>query len=135
MFCIHAIFDKTHLKEILEDLIENNLPGITILEAFPKGLFEVKENTHPTLDENKKVKIEVVVANEKIKLLVIEIITNVCMDLGYGAGKIWITKVEEVIRIRTGERNEDALIINKNNNAKYKNQQEVYFSSTDTPSS
>jgi len=134
MFCIHAIFNRTHLKNILEDLVESSLPGVTILPALPKSAFQVQEKEHSSMDMYEKIKIEIVVEENK-KETVLEIIRSECRDLGYGAGKLWITNVEYVERIRTGETNRDALLINKNKNksASVRNKNDAYYNSEDTP--
>jgi nitrogen regulatory protein PII len=136
MFCIHAIFNRTHLKNILEDLVENSLPGVTILPALPKSVFQVQEKEHTSMDMYEKIKIEIVVEESK-RDIVLEIIRSECSDLGYGAGKLWITKIEYVERIRTGETNTNALVINKNKTStvSVKNKSEAYYNSEDTPAS
>jgi len=135
MYLINAVFNKEHLKEIVKDLLENNIQGITILKAYSKGEIGLIENNHSNKDMNEKIKLEIVVSTQEIKELVMEIIRSECQDLGYGAGKIWITEVIEVERIRTGEKNESALKNNKkevkNNNAYTDNE---FYNSEDTPS-
>jgi len=134
MFMLHAVFNKTHLKNIVEDLVNNGLPGITILKAFSKGQFGIKENGFDSIDENKKIKLELVVEEEKLEIAK-EIIRSECQDLGYGAGKMWITPVLEIERIRTGEKNHLALKINKDKHVTNGILNSNFFSAEDTPNS
>ena len=129
MFMVNAVFNKEHLKNIISDLVEKDIPGITILPALSKGQIGVSEK-ELELDFNEKVKIEVVVSDEDWKNIVMEIIRIECMDLGYGAGKIWITPVLEVERIRTLEKDKDALKINKKRKLR---SNDGGFESIDTP--
>ena len=136
MFMLHAVFNKEHLKTIVEDLIENDMPGITILQAYSKGEIGCLEKDFLIKDMNEKIKIEIVVSGEKNKELAMEIIRSECQDLGYGAGKMWITQVLEVERIRTGEKNQNALSINKNiKRTPISTSNQIIDTSIDTPNS
>lgn len=134
MFMLHSIFNKKHLQNIVEDLVEQDLPGITILQAFSKGEINVIEKGYANKDVFEKVKVEIVLPNKKKLELAKEIIRSECQDLGYGAGKLWVTAVLEVERIRTGEKDVAALTINKKNGSE-NFKLDLVFSNTDTPAS
>lgn len=109
MYMIIAVFNQYDLKDVLEDLFENNIEGITVSEVVGKGSFGLKEADNKPTDLFAKVKLEIVVSNEKNREIAMECIRAHCQDLGRGAGKMWWVNVGGVERIRTGERDADAL--------------------------
>ena len=109
MYMIIAVFNQYDLKNVLEDLFENNIEGITVSDVIGKGSFGLKEADNKPTDLVGKVKLEIVVSNDKVREIAMECIRAHCQDLGRGAGKMWWVDVLGVERIRTGEKNEDAL--------------------------
>jgi nitrogen regulatory protein P-II 1 len=109
---IEAIIKPFKLDEVKEALHEVGLKGITVVEAKgfgrQKGHTELYRGAEYVVDFLPKVKIEVVCEDDVVERAV-EAITNAARTGRIGDGKIFVTAVEEVIRIRTGERGEDAI--------------------------
>lgn len=109
---IEAIIKPFKLDEVKEALREIGLGGMTICEAKgygrQKGHSELYEGAEYTVDFVPKVKIEVVLA-ENLLDKAIEAITQAANTGRIGDGKIFITDVQEAIRIRTGESGEAAV--------------------------
>lgn len=109
MYLLMAVFNQYDLKNVLEDLFSNNIEGITVSDVIGKGSFGLKEADNSPTDLFQKVKVEIVVSNEKNRDIAMECIRSNCQDLGRGAGKMWWLEVGGVERIRTGEKDADAL--------------------------
>ena len=109
MYLLMAVFNKDNLKDVLEDLFDDNIEGITVSDVIGKGSFGLKEADNQPTDLFAKTKIEIVVSNEKNLEIAKECIRANCQDLGRGAGKMWWLDVAGVERIRTGEKDADAL--------------------------
>lgn len=108
MYQLTAVFNKTCLSDVLQELFEKKIEGVTLTDAIGKGgIGFIEENGTPDLDS--KVMMVIVLSNDVTKEIAMEAIRSNTQDLGHGAGKIWITPVLEVERVRTGERNERAL--------------------------
>jgi nitrogen regulatory protein P-II 1 len=109
---IEAIIKPFKLDEVKEALQEVGLQGITVLEAKgfgrQKGHTELYRGAEYVVDFLPKVKVEVVLADENAEA-VIEAIRNAAQTGRIGDGKIFVSNVEEVIRIRTGETGLDAI--------------------------
>lgn len=109
---IEAIIKPFKLDEVKEALQEVNLQGITVTEAKgfgrQKGHTELYRGAEYVVDFLPKVKIEVVLADENVDAAV-EAIKNAAQTGRIGDGKIFVSSVEQVIRIRTGESGEDAV--------------------------
>ena len=109
---IEAIIKPFKLDEVKEALQEIGLQGITVLEAKgfgrQKGHTELYRGAEYVVDFLPKVKIEIVVAGEMVDRAV-EAIKDAARTGRIGDGKIFITNVEETIRIRTGETGTDAI--------------------------
>jgi nitrogen regulatory protein P-II 1 len=132
MYLITAIFNKTYLKDVLQGLYEKKIEGITIADVLGKGLFGFVESEEKVaLDE--KVRVDIVVSNDTYKEDAMEAIRSNAQELSHGSGKMWVTEVLEVERIRTGEKNEAALSKGKDtcDTHLYDN----YFTAEDTPAS
>jgi nitrogen regulatory protein PII len=104
-----AVFNKDDLKNVLTDLFEKNIEGITVSDVIGKGSFGLLEGGIGPTDLFAKVKIEIVVSSEKTLEIAKECIRANCQDLGRGSGKMWWIPVYGVERIRTGEQDIDAL--------------------------
>jgi len=109
---IEAIIKPFKLDEVKEALQEAGLQGITVTEAKgfgrQKGHTELYRGAEYVVDFLPKVKIEVVVPENLLKEAV-ETIMRVARTGQIGDGKIFITDLAEVIRIRTGETGESAM--------------------------
>lgn len=109
---IEAIIKPFKLDEVKEGLQEVGIQGITVTEAKgfgrQKGHTELYRGAEYVVDFLPKVKLEVVLEDELADRAV-EAIQNAAKTGRIGDGKIFISTVEEAIRIRTGERGNEAL--------------------------
>ncbi|MDD2875976.1 MAG: P-II family nitrogen regulator [Acidiphilium sp.] len=109
---IEAIIKPFKLDEVKEALHEVGLQGITVLEAKgfgrQKGHTELYRGAEYVVDFLPKVKIEVI-CEDSVAERAIEAITNAARTGRIGDGKIFVSSIEEVIRIRTGEKGEAAI--------------------------
>ncbi len=109
---VEAIIKPFKLDEVKEALQEIGIQGITVYEARgfgrQKGHTELYRGAEYVVDFLPKVKIEVIVEENLVDKLV-EAITNAAQTGRIGDGKIFISPIEEVIRIRTGERGPSAV--------------------------
>ena len=109
---IEAIIKPFKLDEVKEGLQEVGIQGITVTEAKgfcrQKGHTELYRGAEYVVDFLPKVKLEVVIDDELAERAV-EAIQNAAKTGRIGDGKIFLSTVEEAIRIRTGERGNDAL--------------------------
>lgn len=104
MFQINAILNPSALDDVLHGLHDENIHGVTVSNVLGKGCLA---NLESKLSE--KMMIIVVVANNSYKEKAMEAIRANAQDIGHGAGKMWVTPVLEAERIRTGEKDLDAL--------------------------
>ena len=109
---IEAIIKPFKLDEVKEALHEVGLQGITVVEAKgfgrQKGHTELYRGAEYVVDFLPKVKIEVVLPDDQVERAV-EAIQRAARTGRIGDGKIFISSIEEVIRIRTGETGNDAI--------------------------
>jgi len=109
---VEAIIKPFKLDEVKESLNAAGLRGLTVSEVKgfgrQKGHTELYRGAEYVVDFLPKVKLEIVVGEDQVAS-VIESIQEAAKTGRIGDGKIFVTPVEEVIRIRTGERGEDAL--------------------------
>ncbi|WP_428247292.1 P-II family nitrogen regulator [Ferrovibrio sp.] len=109
---IEAIIKPFKLDEVKEALHEIGLQGLTVTEAKgfgrQKGHTELYRGAEYVVDFLPKVKIEVVLDDGMVEKAV-EAITQAARTGRIGDGKIFISTVEEVIRIRTGEKGTEAV--------------------------
>jgi len=109
---VEAIIKPFKLDEVKEALGEVGVRGMTVTEVkgFGRtgGKREVYRGSAYVVDFVPKVKIEAVIADEFVPAA-IEAIENAARTGRIGDGKIFVSPVEESIRIRTGERGEDAV--------------------------
>jgi nitrogen regulatory protein P-II 1 len=109
---IEAIIKPFKLDEVKEALHEVGLSGITVIEAKgfgrQKGHTELYRGAEYVVDFLPKVKIEIVLADALVENAV-EAIQQAARTGRIGDGKIFISQVEEAIRIRTGETGDDAI--------------------------
>jgi nitrogen regulatory protein P-II 1 len=109
---VEAIIKPFKLDEVKEALNEIGIQGITVSEVKgfgrQKGHTELYRGAEYVVDFIPKIKMEIIVGDDAVNK-VIETIEAAAKTGRIGDGKIFVTTVEEVIRIRTGERGEDAL--------------------------
>ena len=109
---IEAIIKPFKLDEVKEALHEIGLQGITVVEAKgfgrQKGHTELYRGAEYVVDFLPKVKIEVVCEDQMLEKAV-DAIVAAARTGRIGDGKIFVSTIDEVIRIRTGERGEDAI--------------------------
>ena len=109
---IEAIIKPFKLDEVKEALQEIGLQGITVTEAKgfgrQKGHTELYRGSEYTVDFLPKLKLEVLVQDEGLSS-VVDAISTGSRTGKIGDGKIWVTSVDDVIRIRTGEHGNNAV--------------------------
>ena len=109
---IEAIIKPFKLDDVKEALQEVGLQGITVIEAKgfgrQKGHTELYRGAEYVVDFLPKVKVEVILAEEQVDDAV-EAIQKAAQTGRIGDGKIFISTIEQVIRIRTGETDNDAI--------------------------
>ncbi len=109
---IEAIFKPFKLDEVREALSEIGVSGLTVTEVKgfgrQKGHTELYRGAEYVVDFLPKVKVEVVVP-DKLLDQAIDAIVKAARTGKIGDGKIFVTKVDQVLRIRTGETDEAAI--------------------------
>ena len=109
---IEAIIKPFKLEDVKEALKDIGVQGLTVTEVKgfgrQKGHTELYRGAEYVIDFLPKIKLEIVVADDQV-VGVIDAITESAKTGKIGDGKIFIFPMEEVIRIRTGERGEDAI--------------------------
>ena len=109
---ITAIIKPFKLEEVREALADVGVAGLTVTEVKgfgrQKGHTELYRGAEYVVDFLPKVKVEVVIRDEDVDR-VLEAIVKAAKTGKIGDGKIFVTAVEQVIRIRTGETNESAV--------------------------
>ena len=109
---IEAVIKPFKLDEVREALSEVGITGLTVTEVKgfgrQKGHTELYRGAEYVVDFLPKVKIEVMVADATVEA-VVEAIIKAARTGKIGDGKIFVTSVEQVVRIRTGEINEQAV--------------------------
>jgi len=109
---IEAIIKPFKLDEVREALSEIGVMGMTATEVKgfgrQKGHTELYRGAEYIVDFLPKIKLDIVV-NDKIVSKVVEAITKTAQTGKIGDGKIFIYDIEQAIRIRTGEKGDDAV--------------------------
>ncbi len=109
---IEAVIKPFKLDEVKEALQELGVQGMTVLEAKgygrQKGQTELYRGAEYVVDFLPKIKIEVVVADDQLTAAV-EAITGAARTGRIGDGKIFVSEVMDVVRIRTGESGAQAI--------------------------
>ena len=112
MRLVTAIVKPFKLDDVKEALAGVSLHGMTVTEVRgfgrQRGHTEVYRGAEYTVDFVPKVKIEVVVADGDVDKLVTAIV-EAARTGKIGDGKVWVTPVESLVRVRTGERDGDAI--------------------------
>jgi len=109
---IEAVIKPFKLDEVKEALHEVGVKGITVTEAKgfgrQKGHTELYRGAEYVVDFLPKVKLEIIIDDSQVERAV-EAIMTAAKTGRIGDGKIFVSAVEEVIRIRTGERGSEAV--------------------------
>ena len=109
---IEAVIKPFKLDDVREALSEVGVNGMTVTEVKgfgrQKGHTELYRGAEYNVDFLPKVKVELIVADEQVERC-IETIMKTAQTGKIGDGKIFVYEVERVIRIRTGEENEEAV--------------------------
>jgi nitrogen regulatory protein P-II 1 len=109
---IEAIIQPSKLDAVKDALIEIGIQGMTILEARghgrQKGHTEFYRGREYTVDLLPKIKLEMVVADD-MSDKVVQAILSAARSGKIGDGKIFVSRIDEAIRIRNDERGETAL--------------------------
>jgi nitrogen regulatory protein P-II 1 len=109
---ITAVLKPFKLEEVREALAECGVTGLTVTEVKgfgrQKGHTELYRGAEYVVDFLPKVKVEVVVNNDDVERCV-DAIVRAARTGKIGDGKIFITSVDRVVRIRTGEEDESAV--------------------------
>jgi nitrogen regulatory protein P-II 2 len=112
MKMVTAIIKPFKLDDVREALSEIGVQGLTVTEVKgfgrQKGHTELYRGAEYVVDFLPKVKLEIAISADKVDD-VIEAISRAASSGKIGDGKIFVTSVEQTIRIRTGESGEDAL--------------------------
>ena len=112
MKLITAIIKPFKLDDVREALADAGVHGMTVSETRgfgrQKGHTELYRGAEYVVDFLPKIKLEIAVASEDAER-VIETITEIARSGRIGDGKIFVTELEQVVRIRTGEVNESAI--------------------------
>ena len=103
---IEAVIKPFKLDEVKEALQELGVQGMTVIEAKgygrQKGQTELYRGAEYVVDFLPKIKIEVIIADDQLAA-VVEAIAGAARTGRIGDGKIFVSHIEDVIRIRTGE--------------------------------
>jgi nitrogen regulatory protein P-II 1 len=109
---IKAVVKPFKSEAVREALIEIGVEGMTMSEVKgfgrQKGHSEIYRGSEYTVDFLPKVKFEIVIADDRVGRAV-DAILNAAKTGKIGDGKIFVTPVEEAVRIRTGERGPEAV--------------------------
>ena len=109
---VEAVIQTSRLDAVKTALQEIGVEGMTVIEVRghgrQKGHTELYRGAEYSVDFLPKVKIQILVPDDKAAK-VVEVITDSAKTGKIGDGKIFVTPVEQVVRIRTGEVNDDAI--------------------------
>jgi nitrogen regulatory protein P-II 1 len=112
MKMVEAIVKPFKLDEVKDALTKAGIQGMTVEEVKgfgrQKGHTELYRGAEYSVDFLPKVKLQILVTDDQVAA-VVDAITNAAKTGKIGDGKIFVTPVEEVIRIRTGEKGADAI--------------------------
>ncbi|MEE4255302.1 MAG: P-II family nitrogen regulator [Desulfuromusa sp.] len=109
---VEAIIKPFKLDEVKEALNEIGIQGITVSEVKgfgrQKGHTELYRGAEYVVDFIPKIKMEIIVSDDMVTS-VVDAIAEAAKTGRIGDGKIFVTPIDEIVRIRTGERGEDAI--------------------------
>jgi nitrogen regulatory protein P-II 1 len=109
---IEAVIKPFKLDDLRESLSEIGVTGLTVSEVKgfgrQKGHTELYRGAEYVVDFLPKIKVEIVIGDDKVEMC-IEAIIKAAHTGRIGDGKIFVTPIEQVIRIRTGEEGAEAI--------------------------
>ena len=109
---IEAVIKPFKLDEVRESLSEIGVNGLTVTEVKgfgrQKGHTEIYRGAEYVVDLIPKIRIEVIADDAEVTHIV-DTITKAANTGSIGDGKIWVTPIDSIIRVRTGERNGEAI--------------------------
>ena len=109
---VEAIIKPFKLEDVKEALSELGIEGMTVTEVKgfgrQRGHTEIYRGSEYTIDFIPKVKIEIVTDDNRVEEI-IEAIVKAANTSKIGDGKIFVSPIEQAIRIRTGDRGQDAI--------------------------
>ena len=112
MKLITAVIKPFKLEDVKSALETYGIHGLTVSEASgfgrQKGHTEVYRGAEYTVDLVPKLRIEILVENDDADS-VLDVIVKTAQTGRIGDGKVWVSPVDSVVRVRTGERGPDAL--------------------------
>ena len=112
MKLITAVVKPFKLDEVREGLAEIGITGLTVTEVKgfgrQKGHTELYRGAEYVVDFLPKIKVEAIV-DDKLVDVAVEAIQKMARTGKIGDGKIWVSKIDDVVRIRTGETGKDAI--------------------------
>ena len=112
MKLVTAIIKPFKLQEVREELVDDGIKGLTVTEVKgygrQKGHTEMYRGSEYSVDTLPKIRLDVLIEDNALDT-VVETISKSASTGKIGDGKIFITSVDEVIRIRTGETGPDAI--------------------------
>ncbi len=110
---IEAIIKPFKLEDVKDALIEAGIEGMTISEVKgygrQQGHSELYRGAEYVIEFIPKVKIEIVVSSQEYADIVVSTIKEAALTGKIGDGKIFVSDINHVVRIRTGEEDEEAL--------------------------
>ena len=112
MKLVSAIIKPFKLQEVRESLVESGVIGLTVSEVKgygrQKGHTEMYRGAEYSVDTLPKMRLDILIDDENVGS-VMETITKSASTGKIGDGKIFVTNIEEIVRIRTGETGSDAI--------------------------
>jgi nitrogen regulatory protein PII len=112
MKLITAIIKPFKLDEVREALTNSGIHGMTVTEVKgfgrQKGHTELYRGAEYTVDFRPKIRVDIAIADDKVEQA-IDILCTAAHTGKIGDGKVFVTALEEVVRIRTAERGEEAV--------------------------
>ena len=112
MKLVSAIIKPFKLQEVREALVDSGIEGLTITEVKgygrQKGHTEMYRGAEYSVDTLPKMKLDIIISDEALDT-VRDVITKTANTGKIGDGKLFVTNIEEIIRIRTGETGSDAI--------------------------
>lgn len=112
MKLITAIIKPAKMEDVKHALTEHGVAGMTVSDVSgfgrQRGHTEVYRGTEYTVDLIAKIRIEIVVDDKDVASTV-DVIAKAASTGSVGDGKVWVTPVESIVRVRTGETGTSAI--------------------------
>jgi nitrogen regulatory protein P-II 1 len=109
---LEIVIRPEKLEDLKQILNENNAQGLMITNIMgygkQKGFIQIYRGTETYVNLLPKIKVETVVSAEDAEVIIDKVLDKIKTG-NYGDGKIFIYEVEDVVRIRTGERGQEAI--------------------------